>query len=132
MPVTLRFQSTGMVPGNAQPIVMQGGSLTIGRGDENDVVLPDPDRLISKRHCAIEEQDGQVLVIDFSTNGTFLNYGKNALGRVPSPLNDGDILTMGPYEFLVEVTAARPGQALPHHWTMAPFRMVMLTVKWTG
>lgn len=113
MPVTLRFQSTGVVPGNAQPIVMRGGSLTIGRGDENDVVLPDPDRLISKRHCTIEEQGGQVSVIDFSTNGTFLNYGKTALGRVPSPLNDGDILTMGPYEFLVEVMSPRPRDAIP-------------------
>ncbi len=113
MPVTLRFQSTGVVPGNAQPIVMYGGSLTIGRGDENDVVLPDPDRLLSKRHCAIEEQDGQVSVIDFSTNGTFLNYGKTALGRVPSPLNDGDILTMGPYEFLVEVMSPRPRAGIP-------------------
>ncbi|MES2666163.1 MAG: type VI secretion system-associated FHA domain protein TagH [Pseudomonadota bacterium] len=113
MPVTLRFQSTGVVPGNAQPIVMRGGSLTIGRGDENDVVLPDPDRLISKRHCAIEEVGGQVSVIDFSTNGTFLNYGKTALGRVPSPLNDGDILTMGPYEFLVEVMSPRPRGAIP-------------------
>ncbi len=113
MPVTLRFQSTGVVPGNAQPIVMHGGSLTIGRGDENDVVLPDPDRLLSKRHCAIEEQAGQVSVIDFSTNGTFLNYGKTALGRVPSPLNDGDILTMGPYEFLVEVMSPRPRAGIP-------------------
>lgn len=113
MPVTLRFQSTGVVPGNAQPIVMQGGSLTIGRSDENDVVLPDPDRLISKRHCAIEEVGGQVSVIDFSSNGTFLNYGKTPLGPVPSPLNDGDILTMGPYEFLVEVMSPRPLEAIP-------------------
>lgn len=108
MPVTLHFQSTGVVPGNAQPMVMRGGALTIGRGDENDVMLPDPDRLISKRHCAIEEHEGQVSVIDFSTNGTFLNYGKMALGQVPSPLNDGDILTMGPYELLVEITSAHP------------------------
>ncbi len=113
MPVILRFQSTGVVPGNAQPVVMRGGSLTIGRGDENDLQLPDPDKLISKRHCAIEEQDGQVSVIDLSTNGTFLNYGKTALGPVPSPLNDGDILTLGPYELLVEVTSARPRGSIP-------------------
>lgn len=113
MPVTLRFQSTGVVPGNAKPVVMRGGSLTIGRGEENDLHLPDPDKLISKRHCVIEEQDDHVSVIDLSTNGTFLNYSRSALGPVPSPLNDGDILTMGPYELLVEVKAARPPAGIP-------------------
>ncbi|WP_124088158.1 type VI secretion system-associated FHA domain protein, partial [Pseudogemmobacter humi] len=110
MPVTLRFQSTGVVPGNARPVMVQGGSLTIGRGPDNDLVLPDPDRQISKRHCAIEDQGGDIVVIDFSSNGTFLNYGKVPLGRVPTPLNDGDILTMGPFELLVSVT---PGAAPP-------------------
>ena len=105
MPVTLRFQSTGAVPGDGAPIVMRGPSLTIGRGPENDVVLPDPDRLISKNHCALEDQDGEITIIDFSTNGTFLNYGKVALGRVPTPLNDGDVLTMGGYELIVAITS---------------------------
>lgn len=107
MAVTLRFQSTGAVPGDGAPIVMRGPSLTIGRGPENDVVLPDPDRMISKNHCTIEDQGGDVVVIDFSTNGTFLNYGKTPLGRVPSPLNDGDVLSMGSYELVVHITSAR-------------------------
>lgn len=107
MAVTLRFQSTGAVPGDGAPIVMRGPSLTIGRGPENDVVLPDPDRMISKNHCTIEDQGGDVVVIDFSTNGTFLNYVKTPLGRVPTPLNDGDVLTMGSYELVVHITSAR-------------------------
>lgn len=105
MSVTLRFQSSGAVPGDGAPIVMIGNSLTIGRGPENDVVLPDPDRLISKNHCALEDNDGDVTVVDFSTNGTFLNYGKNALGRVPTPLNDGDVLSMGAYELVVAISS---------------------------
>lgn len=107
MAVTLYFQSTGLVPGNAMPARMVGRSLTIGRGDENDLVLPDPEKTISKRHCAIEDHDGNVIVVDFSTNGTFLNYGKTALGHVATPLHDGDILSLGAYELLVEITAAR-------------------------
>jgi type VI secretion system protein len=116
MPVTLRFQSTGAVPGDGAPIVMVGPSLTLGRGAENDVVLPDPDRLISKNHCVIEDQAGDVTVIDFSTNGTFLNYSKTPLGQVPTPLNDGDVLSMGPYEFVVAISyqaAADPLANLP-------------------
>ncbi|MDO9526361.1 MAG: type VI secretion system-associated FHA domain protein TagH [Gemmobacter sp.] len=112
MAVSLRFQSTGVVPGNARPLTMLGPSMTIGRGEDNDVVLPDPDKLISKRHCVIEEQGGGVTVVDLSTNGTFLNYGKVALGRVPTPLNDGDILTMGPYELLVQISIGRAAEAI--------------------
>ena len=103
MTVTLHFQSTGTVPGNAQPVRMLGGSLTVGRSDQNDLVLPDPDKIVSGRHCAIEDHDGNIVVIDLSTNGTFLNYGKIALGATPTPINDGDILSIGPYELLVEI-----------------------------
>ncbi|MGR3321335.1 MAG: type VI secretion system-associated FHA domain protein TagH [Pseudooceanicola sp.] len=105
MPVVLKFQSTGSIPGSGDPVQMVGQSLTIGRGAENDLVLPDPDRVLSKRHCAIEDHNGNVIVVDFSTNGTFLNYGKLPLGSVPTPLNDGDIISLGPYEILVSIAS---------------------------
>ncbi len=112
MPVVLWFQSTGSIPGNGDPVQMDGPSLTIGRGPENDLVLPDPDRVMSKRHCAIEDHNGNVVVVDMSTNGTFLNYGKLALGPTPTPLNDGDILVVGPYELLVNITSADNSQQI--------------------
>lgn len=105
MAVTLKFQSSGAVPGDGRPVTLRGPSLTIGRGPENDLVLPDPDRMISKTHCVIEDQGGHPVVVDLSTNGTFLNYGKQALGRVPTPLSDGDVLILGPYELVVQVSA---------------------------
>lgn len=107
MSVTLTYQSTGAIPGSGDPIVLLGTSLTLGRGAENDVVLPDPDRLLSKRHCVVENHNGNVVVVDISTNGTFLNYGKVALGATPTPLNNGDILSLGPYELLVEIAVDR-------------------------
>ena len=106
MSVTLRFQSTGTIPGKGEPAAMQGGSMTIGRGQGNDVVLPDPDRLISSSHCVIEDHNGNIVIIDISTNGTFLNYSKIPLGKIPTPLNDGDVLTMGGYELVVEIKSA--------------------------
>lgn len=116
MAVTLSFQSTGAIPGKGAPHRMNGPSLTIGRGDENDLVLPDPDKLLSKRHCVIEDHNGNLVVVDISTNGTFLNYGKVPLGATPTPLNDGDILCLGPYELMVCVrseTASDPLAAIP-------------------
>lgn len=105
MPVTLKFQSSGTIPGNAQPVRMQGGSLTVGRGEANDLVLPDPDRLLSKSHCVIEDHNGNVVIVDLSTNGTFLNYSKIPLGKVPTPLNSGDVLALGSYELVVNITS---------------------------
>lgn len=104
MAVTLKFQSSGTVPGNARPVRMQGGSLTVGRGPANDLVLPDPDRLLSKNHCVIEDHNGNIVIVDISTNGTFLNYSKIPLGKVPTPLNDGDVLALGSYELVVEIS----------------------------
>jgi type VI secretion system protein len=112
MAVTLRFQSTGTVPGSGAPVVMVGNNLTVGRGPENDLVLPDPDRLISKTHCVIEDHSGNVVVVDLSTNGTYLNYGKVALGRVATPLHDGDVLSLGTYELVVSISGSRPADPL--------------------
>jgi type VI secretion system protein len=120
MAVTIRFQSTGAIPGDARPVPMLGRSLTIGRSDTNDIVLPDPNKEVSKSHCAIEDQNGNVVVVDLSTNGTFLNYGKVPLGRVPTPLNDGDILSVGPYELLVAIS---PEATAPDPASLAPAEM---------
>ncbi|WP_338153290.1 type VI secretion system-associated FHA domain protein [Pseudophaeobacter leonis] len=113
MAVTLKFQNSGAMPGNAAPVAMHGPSLTIGRGDSNDMVLPDPDQLLSRNHCAIEDHNGNVLVVDLSSNGTFLNYSKIPLGRTPTPLNNGDVLCVGNYELLVEIRDSLSAAAIP-------------------
>lgn len=47
--------------------------LTIGRSHNNEIVLPDPDKKVSRRHCAIKRQgDRWWLVDEGSANGTFL------------------------------------------------------------
>lgn len=113
MPVTLKFQNSGAIPGDASPVPMRGPSLTIGRGDSNDLVLPDPDQQLSRSHCAIEDHNGNVVVVDLSANGTFLNYSKIPLGRTPTPLNNGDVLCIGNYELLVEIRSDSPTDFIP-------------------
>jgi two-component system, cell cycle response regulator len=45
---------------------------TIGRGRDNDVVLPSD--CVSRRHARIEQRDGQIHLVDLaSTNGTYVN-----------------------------------------------------------
>ncbi|AHD03783.1 signal peptide protein (plasmid) [Leisingera methylohalidivorans DSM 14336] len=103
MGVTLKFQSSGAMPGDAAPVPMRGPSLTVGRGASCDLVLPDPDQQLSRNHCVIEDHNGNVVVVDLSSNGTFLNYSKIPLGRTPTPLNNGDVLCVGNYELVVEI-----------------------------
>lgn len=120
MAVTLKFQNSGAMPGNAAPVSMLGPSLTIGRGDSNDMVLPDPDQMLSRNHCAIEDHNGNVVVVDLSANGTFLNYSKIPLGRTPTPLNNGDVLCVGNYELLVEIHSKSAAHMIPDPLSDAP------------
>lgn len=47
--------------------------LTIGRSQDNDLVLPDPEKKISRQHCVLERSAGYWWVIDeSSSNGTFV------------------------------------------------------------
>jgi len=103
VPVTLRFQPTGQMPPAGGVHQMSGPRVTLGRAKDSDLVLPDSDLVVSKKHCTLEIRDGGVLLVDTSMNGTFVNYGKLAAGEGPTPLNHGDILTIGPYELVVEI-----------------------------
>jgi type VI secretion system protein ImpI len=91
----------------------------IGRGPENDWVLPDPERYLSKRHCVLAFHADGWKITDHSTNGTFINRDREPLGRGHARnLNDGDHLHMGTYEIEVRVLdqalpKRKPGEAVP-------------------
>ena len=61
-----------------------GGEFSVGRGPGVDWVLPDPERLLSKRHFAVAFRAGVWQLADTSTNGTFLN-------REGDPIGTGDV-----------------------------------------
>ena len=87
--------------------VLEAGSLRIGRGRDNDWILPDPDRHISKNHCRVDVGDDGYMLIDSSTNGVFLNQNGGPVGRGNgAPLSDGDTFRLGTYEFEVRIEDA--------------------------
>ncbi len=93
---------------------VSGGEFKIGRGLDNDWVMPDPDRMLSKRHCVIAFRNGGWAVADTSTNGTFLNRDSEPLGNGKiRGLNDGDRIRFGAYEIeaRVEQEAYAPPRA---------------------
>ena len=75
-----------------------GGEYSVGRGPGVDWVLPDTDRLLSKRHFALAFRAGSWQLADTSTNGTFINTDDTPLGSEVRVLRDGDRVRLGPYE----------------------------------
>ncbi len=86
-------------------------SLTVGRGNSNDLVLPDPGRVVSTSHLLLSFDGSGYTVTDLSTNGTFMNHGAERLPlKVPTPLHQDDYLQLGDYGLVVlEVAAAASG-----------------------
>jgi type VI secretion system protein len=83
----------------------QGGS--IGRRDENDWVLPDPERFISGRHAQIDFSDDSFHITDLSSNGVFINRSAQPLGKHNRvALEDGDSISIGDYE--IDIAIEKP------------------------
>ena len=73
--------------------------LTIGRSHDNEIVLPDPDKKVSRRHCTIEQQGDHWWLLDAgSANGTFLHQQGRGESEVDVRavetilLQDGDVI----------------------------------------
>jgi type VI secretion system protein ImpI len=85
----------------------------IGRGEECDWVIPDSERLLSKRHARVSFQGGAFFLTDISGNG--ISHRRNG-ARLPKgepvPIKDGDIYVMGECELLARLVA-RSGNSIP-------------------
>lgn len=82
--------------GSTEVLEMAKPLLRIGRGDDNDVVLADPLRRISRFHAQIScENSGPPVINDLrSANGTFVN---DRLVTEPVRLQPDDMIRVGPY-----------------------------------
>jgi len=96
------------VEGREQFRLLAGEEVRIGRGTENEVVLPDFS--VSRRHAAIRRAaDGSWTIADLgSTNGVQVNR----VARKESPLAPGDRVKIGIFELLVE-GEPREGKTVP-------------------
>lgn len=93
---------------------LHGGEFSIGRGTDNDWVLVDPERHLSKRHCLLAFRSGTWQLADLSTNGTFLNRETDPVGPgAPRTLRDGDRLRLGRYEIEVRIAEEAEQFATP-------------------
>ncbi len=72
-------------------------TVTIGRGTTNDLLLKDPQRVVSSRHAEIRRSGQGFCLVDMgSTNGTLIN-GQRITSKKEYPLKDGDQLGVGQF-----------------------------------
>lgn len=94
-----------------------GGEFSIGRGQDNEWVIADPERHLSKKHCRLIYSAGDWQLHDLSTNGTFLNQSSEPIGRgAAQKLRNGDRIKFGLYE--IEVTIDEERAASDHDIAM--------------
>jgi len=103
--------------GEAARLKLDRHGARIGRSPHMDWCLPDPRSYISSAHCEIEYRDGDYIVVDRSTNGTFLN---RSASRMTSPhrIADGDLILIGHYEIEARLERGRDDGA--DHRVAAP------------
>ena len=105
MTLTLRVisaQCQELGPDCSRQFDAHGGR--IGRCDDNDWVLPDPDRYLSSYHAQISCDAGRWILEDLSTNGVYVNNATLPLSQLgPYELHEGDQIRMGDYQILVSL-----------------------------
>lgn len=80
-------------------IELGGQTLRLGRGADNDVVLADPVKTLSRRHAQIVFERGTYTVVDQNSQNGIWAAGV----RVPSaPLKSGAPVVMGAYKLLLK------------------------------
>jgi adenylate cyclase len=86
--------------------------IRIGRGDDNEIVLEDPSRSISRFHAQLAtDQAGQAILTDMkSANGTFVN---EQILDGPVALAQDDVVRIGPYRLIFRDTYIPPPKEKP-------------------
>jgi type VI secretion system protein len=77
---------------------------TIGRSTDNEWILPDPERYLSGKHARVDFRAGTYVLVDTSSNGTYVNGAQVPLGKYHDYLlKDGDYVRLGEYELLASI-----------------------------
>ncbi|HEX2309305.1 MAG TPA: FHA domain-containing protein [Vicinamibacterales bacterium] len=77
--------------------------LKIGRGRQNDIVLEDPEQMVSRFHAELRPHGGGYVLVDLnSQNGTWVNAER--VERIQ--MRSGVPVEIGPYELVIEETRA--------------------------
>ncbi len=87
------------VDGRVREIPLSGDEFVIGRGEDCDLCLHDPE--ISRHHSLVRFRGNETALSDLgSSNGTFVN-GHRLLSQMK--LATGDEIVLGPFRYIVDL-----------------------------
>jgi type VI secretion system FHA domain protein len=98
-------------PPRAISATFRGSGGTIGRLDQNALVLPDPERVISRTHARVEFRAGSYFITALGQNPIDLNGRPLGAGET-AQLSSGDKLTIGDYSVAADVQLDEAESAL--------------------
>lgn len=106
MPVRLKVTNTDNEGRDPSEYLFEKDRVTIGRGSENDLTLPDPKRVVSSEHAEVRRADQSYQLVDRgSKNFTYLREQRLEAGE-PYQLSAGDVFRIGYFE--IEFTPIEP------------------------
>lgn len=95
MPIKLRVMKSG-AEGESADYLFEQECITIGRGSENDLTLPD--QKISKEHAEIRRQNGQYFLVDLGSKNYTYVLGEPISTEYPHELQSGDEFRLGDFK----------------------------------
>ncbi len=98
--IVLTVISHNGLPSNIAAVQIDELGGTIGRADNNQLVLPDQDRTISRLHAQVVYRSGHYAVLDLGANAVLHNGQPIGHGR-EAPIQPGDELEIGGYKISV-------------------------------
>lgn len=109
-----RFVLSANKGGGPREYPLEKPDTSIGRAPENDIILPDEEKVISRYHATIRYENGSYLLRDDgSSNGTYVN-GQLLEKASPRMLQDGDRVTIGDYELVFYAPASVADESTLH------------------
>ncbi|MDD1611104.1 MAG: type VI secretion system-associated FHA domain protein TagH [Methylococcaceae bacterium] len=114
MPLTLKVLTFKGQPAPQSAVISmnnQGG--TIGRSNDNTLVLPDEEKFVSRHHATVSMENGLYYLTDNSLSGVFIN-GQH-LHDSTQQITHGMLLKIGEYEIAVaiDIDDAQPDEDFP-------------------
>lgn len=97
--IVLSVTSINNAPANGPSASFDELGGTIGRADNNQLVLPDPERTISRIHARVLFRNGAYAIVDNGSNPISVN-GRVVGGGIEVPLKPGDQVQIGAYTLL--------------------------------
>lgn len=99
----LSFKNRPITEIAAVSIGDEGGS--IGRSDDNTLILPDTEKFVSRHHATIKAENGYYYLSDTSLGGIVINGEELPLHNTTIRIDNGTRLKIGEYEIAVAITS---------------------------